>query len=71
MVKSKIKILYLTRPYKHYSSASYQTEFIKYMKKYFDVNIFEVGTDYLKVGDPIALESQKHKLKNSCLNYDV
>lgn len=71
MVKSKIKILYLTRPYKHYSSASYQIEFIKYLKKYFDVNIFELGTDYLKVGDPIELESKKHKLKNSCLNYDV
>ena len=71
MVKSQIKILYLTRPYKHYASASYQAEFIKYMKKYFDVNIFEIATDYLKVGDPIALESQKHKLKKCCLDYDI
>jgi len=71
MVRSKIRILYLTRPYQHYSSASYQSEFIKYLKKCFDVNIFEVNTDYLRVGDPIALESKKFELKNICHDYDI
>lgn len=71
MVKSKIRILYLTKPYQHYLSASYQSEFIKYLKKYFDVNIFDISTDYLKVGDPLALESKKLKLKNICQDYDI
>jgi hypothetical protein len=71
MVKSKIKILYLTWSYKHHSSASYQPIFIKYMKKYFDVNIFEMAISYLKIEDPKALESEKHKVKNSCVHYDI
>jgi hypothetical protein len=71
MVRSKIKILYLTKPYKHYSSASYQSEFIKYMKRFFDVNIFEIGTDYHKVRDPLTLELKKLRLKKISQNYDI
>jgi hypothetical protein len=71
MVKSDIKILYLTKPYQHYGSASYQGEFIKYLKIYFDVNIFEINIDYLKVRDPLELTYKKLELKNICQDYDI
>ena len=33
--------------------------------------IFEMPTSYLKIEDSKALQSEKHKVKKSCLHYDI
>ncbi len=79
MGKSKPKILYLTRSYKFYSSASYQSEFIYYFEKHFDVDIFIVPTlfkknlfeDYFDKKKDLIFKEAEDKLKKIYINYDL
>lgn len=43
-----MKILYITRPYKNYSSANYQYDFIRYLEKYCDLDIFLIESNFVE-----------------------
>ena len=48
MVKSDIKILYLTRSYLNYGSANYQYDFIKFLSDKFNLHVLTVPTEFQK-----------------------
>jgi hypothetical protein len=70
-MKSRIKIIYLTKPYKNYSSASYQFEFIKYIKLFFEVKIFEVPLGYLPNQPRDDFKELQAFLKKECASFDI
>jgi len=65
-----LKILYLTRPYKHYATSNYQKEFINsFIHSDFKVQIFEYPFGYgeeISKFDPIEYWKEIHKLSKSC-----
>jgi len=61
MTRSKIRIIYLTKPYKNYNSAGYQYEFIKYIQIFFEVKIIECHLAYL----PEHMQTNSKVLKST------
>ena len=70
MIRSKIRIIYLTKPYKNYNSAGYQYEFIKYMQIFFEVKIIECNIAYLPEHLQTNLKVLKSTLDKIINDYD-
>ena len=73
MKRSNPKILYLTRGYSSYQSASYQTEIIRHLTAIPTLHIFEVPTYFTKKKNEKheSLKASEEKLKKIYANYDI
>lgn len=61
MATSDLRVLYLTRPYEKYGSATYQRAFIKYIQRYCNADIAIIPIDYTDSGN----ENHINELKDT------